>query len=164
MASRWSSLSRSSLLEESASELARRISHFARVEVEASRGEWLSNNAGDKLFCRKSSSMLVLANWCFLKANQGQGTATRVLDHLELDMATGGVQQVMFIEDVRNRRFYDFLTRRAGWASCTSKQDSDANGTANRYSFEHAGNSCVFSCHGDSFVFGAKPQVNGQLT
>lgn len=59
-------------------------------------GKWLSNLAGDRLFCRKSSSALILANWHFEEANRGQGKATRVLDLLERDVLSGGLKQVMY--------------------------------------------------------------------
>ena len=137
---------RNSLLEASASELARCISRFARVE-DGLVGKWLSNLAGDRLYCRKSSSALILANWHFEEANRGQGKATRVLDLLERDAISGGLNQVMFIEDVRNERFNAFLTRRPGWSSCASEPTSTIDGGIVRYAYhnQHSGSSCVYT-------------------
>ena len=137
---------RNSLLEASASELARCISRFARVE-DGLVGKWLSNLAGDRLYCRKSSSALILANWQFEEANRGQGKATRVLDLLERDAISGGLNQVMFIEDVRNERFNAFLTRRPGWSSCASEPTSTIDGGIVRYAYhnQHSGSSCVYT-------------------
>ena len=176
MASRRSYVlcSGSSPLEASASEyLARCISRFAQVE-DGLVGKWLSNLAGDRLFCRKSSSALILANWHFEEANRGQGKATRVLDLLERDVLSGGLKQVMFIEDVRNERFNAFLTRRPGWSSCASEPTSTIDGGIVRYLYhnQHSGSSCVYSygrpsrytvgasdiCHGDSFVYHDVPR------
>ena len=85
------------------------------------------NRQGDSLHVRRQGTgALVLANWRFEAAHRGQGLATRVLELLELDSDSGEMpQQVMYIDNVCNPRFREFLRRRPRWKMCHETREGD---------------------------------------
>ena len=113
-------------IESYAVELAGLVSSFAR-EDGAPNALWLCNSRGDSIHARRQgTSVLVLANWRFEAAHRGQGLATRVLELLELHLSGGDMpQNVMYIENVGNPRFLEFLRRRPGWELCHETREGD---------------------------------------